>query len=160
MANETHVYIAPDASGLNFHQTVPNRDKDVFVQFIDGNYRTDDDELAAAVDADIEAGHLSRWVRKVDRAAAEQLVRDHIAAREGTGAQTGTQTSQATANLNVLQARDQELHKLPDAVVDTVVDKLADESDLLLTVAAPVVAAPEVVAKPVGINFATKGAAD
>lgn len=157
MANEPHVYIAPDASGLNFHQAVG--DKEVFIQFVDGNYRTDDNELAEAIDADIKAGHLSRWVRKVDKAAGEALVRAHIAMRAATGAQTGQSTSQSTANLNALQARDAELHKHGGDSTETV-DALKNDSDLMLTedasaqVDAPSQAAPAV--KPKGINFAPK----
>ena len=149
MAKELHVYIAPDASGLNFNQAVG--DKDVFVQFIDGNYRTDDDDLAEAIDAAIKAGHLSRWVRKVDRSAAEKLARQHMAMRESTGAQTGQQTSQATANLNMLQARDQEMHKMGNE--SDVVDKLKDESDLMLTEDS---SGKQTEKKPAGINFAAK----
>jgi len=145
----THVYITPDASG--FRTYVPVEDLKVLVQFVDGNYRTEDEALAKAIDLAITQGHISRWVRKVDRSAAEKLVHDHIAQRAASGAQAGQATSAATANLNVLQARDQELHKMPDPAA--VVDALKEDSDLLLTehVDRPVAIKPAT--KPTGITF-------
>lgn len=165
MANEAHVYIAPEASGLSFRQVV-NEDTEVFVQFVDGNYRTDDEDLAKAIDLAIAQGHLSRWVRKVDRSAAERLVHQHIAERKATGAQSGQATTAQTAMLSQLQARDQEMHKLTNE--DQVVAAMKDDNDLLMTeqVAAPVVAVDETAkvatpvaeSKPAGLVFGNKAA--
>lgn len=123
------VYITPEASGFRTFVTVG--DEKVLVQFVDGNYRTDKQDVADAIDAGIAAGHLSRWVRKVDRSAGERLVQEHIKQRLESGAQSGVTTSQSTAQLNALSARDQELHQEPDKGVSAA--KLADESDLMLT---------------------------
>lgn len=124
-----HVYVSPNASGFRTFVTVEG--VTTLVQFIDGNYRTDDVAIANAIDDGIAKGHLSRWVQKVDRSAAERLVQEHIAMRAASGAKSGQSTSQATAALNALQARDQELHKIPD--VETVIDELRNDSDLMVT---------------------------
>ena len=139
------VYISPDASRFSCRMDVAG--KDVHVQFVDSNFSTDDAALAEALDAAIAEGHISRWVRKVDMAAAEKLVQEHIAQRNATGAQAGQATTAGQAGLAALQARDQKLHAIPNG--DEVAEKVADEADMLLTEEAP----PN---KP-GIKFGTQG---
>ncbi len=146
MSETTHVYIAPNAKGFSCHIVTEAGDAH-YLQFTDGNYRTDDAAIAAAIDADMAAGHLSRWVRKVDRSSAEKLVAEHIAARALSGAQVGAATSAPMGNLANLQARDEELHAQPMGAAAGV----EAGSGIMLTEAA------EAPAKPV-IAFGAKGA--
>lgn len=124
-----HVYIAPTAS--SFRVTVTVEGVRTLVQFVSGSYRTEDANLAKALDERIESGASRGMMRKVDRAAAEALVAQHRELREGTGAHAGQMTTAQNANLNALQARDQELHNQPNA--DEIAAQQKESNNLLMT---------------------------
>ena len=96
-----HVYVAEQNKGFNFtvEVDVPNKDKAkrVHVRFVDGQFTTDDDALAGAIDAlrGINPG-IARRCRKADKEAAEKLARAHRALLSRTGAVKGGVTAEAT----------------------------------------------------------------
>lgn len=97
----THVYIADQAKGFNFTVILDAEDKDktkrIQVRFFEGQFKTDDDKLAEAIDALREENSgIARRCRKADEAAAEKMARKHRAAMERTGAIKGGVTADAT----------------------------------------------------------------
>ena len=119
----THVYIADQAKGFNFTVILDAEDKDkakrVQVRFSDGQFKTDDDKLAEAIDALREINHgIARRCRKADEAAAEKMARKHRAMMERTGAIKGGVTADAAKRAmdTSLAERDFELRpEKPDA---------------------------------------------
>ena len=149
-----HVYVAERASGFNF--TVPMEDakgKETRhrVRFEKGQFKTDDDELAAAID-ELMATQIGirKHCRKAYRAAAEKLSRAQRKMMETSGAHKGGVTSDAAkqAMTDSLAQRDKQLR-------DAGVDKAAfaeDESLVLSEEAQETLMKPkaeEAVAKPV-----------
>lgn len=111
-----HVYIADQAKGFNFTVVLDAEDKDkakrVQVRFSDGQFKTEDDKLAEAIDAirEINPG-IARRCRKADVAAAEEMARKHRATTSRTGAFKGGVTADAAKRAmdTSLQERDLEL---------------------------------------------------
>lgn len=137
-----HVYVAERASGFNFTvimEDAKGKETRHRVRFEKGQFKTDDDKLAAAIDELLASNvSLRRNCRKADREAALALALKHKAMMERTGAHKGGVTSEAVkmAMTESLAERDKELRK---KAVD--VDAFADEN-LVLSEAAPVPPAP------------------
>lgn len=113
----THVYVS-DRSGFNFMVVMEDKkgkETRCRVAFEKGQFKTDDDDLAAAIDeaiADVLA--IRRNVKKTDRAAAERLVHEHMAAnRRTTGVKGGITAGAMRAGMDIeaLTRRDKELAK-------------------------------------------------
>lgn len=136
-----HIYISKSAASFRFRIEVDN--KDVVVKFHEGQFSTEDDNLAKAIDTALnsQGSILMQSIAKVDRAAAEKLVAKHRAANSHSGAVQGGITAlmaQQSMQIDTSQ-RDMELNAL--ANTNGVLSQLAQENDLLITqpVAAPVV---------------------
>lgn len=129
----THNYIAEQAKGFRTRVTVGKGDEqsDALVQFVDGQYNTKDDDIAAALDAAIAKGKISRFCRKVDRAAAEKLAADFLSRQKRMGGVKGQLSAQAAQN-----AMRTEVAKRDEALVAQDIDpeKLSEESGVQLTV--------------------------
>ncbi len=114
-----HVYVAERASGFNFTVIFPRkkkRDKEVRVRvrFEKGQFKTDDDKLAKAIDLLLATKpSISRNCRKADQAAALKLALRHKALMDRTGAHKGSVTADATkrAMTTALEERDKELRE-------------------------------------------------
>ena len=90
-----HVYIAERKKGFNFALVVNGKRERV--RFVDGQFTTDDDDLAAAIDASRKSNlSISRHCRKADKEAAEKLAREHRQMLARTGAIKGGVTAEAT----------------------------------------------------------------
>ena len=92
---QKYVYIAERKKGFNF--IVELDGKRERVRFVDGQFTTDNDALAEAIDA-LRKSHLniSRHCRKADKEAAEKLAREHRQMLARTGAIKGGVTAEAT----------------------------------------------------------------
>lgn len=125
-----HIFIAKQAKGLNFYLACG--DKEVAVKFINGQFSTDDDELAKAIENAIATTAVGRFARKVDREAAEVLARKHAEHMRRTGAHKGGVTSIAMQEaLNTeMQQRDAELRQQGGGEL---IDKFDQEENLVLT---------------------------
>ncbi|MGI9406003.1 MAG: hypothetical protein ACR2O4_06490 [Hyphomicrobiaceae bacterium] len=91
-----HHYVATDAPKMRFGVYVGEGDarRRILVQLENGAYGTEDDAVAAAIDALLEQkATFRRSLRKVDVAAAEATVREHMARVRG-GAAKGTFSTQ------------------------------------------------------------------
>ena len=109
-----HIYIAKQAKGLNFRVTVG--DKDVTIQFENGQYSTDNDEVASEIDSAIANSTVGRFCVKADRAAALQMAAQHQAMLKRTGAMKGGVTAAAMKEASEVQKqeRDAELNDAGD----------------------------------------------
>lgn len=145
-----HIYIAKQAKGLKFRVTVD--DKDVVVRFKDGQFSTEDDELAAQIDAALQKSTIRRFCQKADRTAALKLAAEHQAMLKRTGAHKGGITAGAMKDaMNTeLNRRDAELH---DAAGDSIKEQFAEKESLVLTEAVDVMAQPE---QPTKLKFGVK----
>lgn len=144
-----HVYIAKK-EGFNFAVEMENakgKETRVRVRFEKGQFKTNDDDLAAAIDAALaDAPGLRRFCHKTDKAAAEALARKHAEMARKTGAHKGGVTAEAAKHAmdTTLAQRDMEMR---DKNVDTAA--FADENLLLSEQAhVPTDPVPEEVAKP------------
>ena len=109
---QKHVYVADQIKGFNFTAIV--EEKRVHVRFVNGQFTTDDDKLADAIDALCKGNPgIGRRCRKTDQAAAEKLAREHRARLAGTGAIKGGVTADAMKRSmdTTLQQRDTEMRK-------------------------------------------------
>ena len=124
-----HTYIAKNAKGLKFRVTVS--DKDVVVKFENGQFSTDDNDLAAEIDAALSGG-IGRHARKADRSAALAMAAQHQAMMKRTGAQKGGVTAGAIKDSmnTAMQERDVQLQS---EAGDHIKDKFADDENLVLT---------------------------
>lgn len=151
-----HVYVAERASGFNF--TVVMEDKKGKetrrrVRFEKGQFKTDDDKLAAAIDELLaENAGIRRNCRKTDRAAAQRLAEQHMAMLKRTGATKGGVTAEAARHAMDTTLAERDLELRSKGGVDT--NAFADEG-LQLTeevktpaVDVPLVAAASEDAKP------------
>jgi hypothetical protein len=119
----THVYVAPRASGFNFTVLLGKKKKGketrFRVRFEKGQFKTDDDKLAKAIDALLATSvGIRRNCRKADEAAALKLALAHKAMMQSSGAHKGGVTSEAVKKsmTDALAVRDEELRDVP---VDT-----------------------------------------
>lgn len=130
MAN--HIYVADHAKGFRTRLTIGKDDsaEDVLIQFEDGQYKTDNDEIAEQLDLAITKGKLARFCRKVDRAAAEQLAAEFMARKQRSGGVKGqiSALSAQKAMTNEIAQRDAVLSQ-PE--VD--VQEIAESNDMELT---------------------------
>jgi hypothetical protein len=137
-----HVYVANRASGFNFtvvREDDKGKETRYRVRFEKGQFKTDDDKLAALVDAAIDRSPgIRRNIRKADREAALKLALAHKRMMDTTGAHKGGVTADAvkTAMTDSLAARDKELR---DANVSPDVEAFAADG-LQLTQPVPQVA--------------------
>lgn len=110
-----HVYVCDKSSGFRFAVIIEDeKGKETRLQivFAEGQYRTDDDKIAAEIDKMIATKlPIRQRVRKTDKAAAEALVKQLRAQQEKTGAVKGGVTSVAVqqAMQGHMHQRDQEL---------------------------------------------------
>lgn len=149
-----HVYVAERASGFNFTVILPSgkkkgKDTRYRVRFEKGQFKTDDDKLAAAIDELLaESVGIRRNCRKTDKQAALALALKHKKMMQRTGAVKGGVTAGAAKSAmdTALYERDLELHpQHPDA------DAFAEEGlQLTETAEEPVASEPE---KPVTIQL-------
>jgi len=100
------------------------------VQFSNGQYKTDDDELAAAIDLAIAQNKISRFCRKVDRAAAEKMARDYLDKQKRMGGVKGQLSA-----LSAQKAMRTEIQHRDDVLAEQNIDvaKLSEESGIQLT---------------------------
>ena len=149
MAN--HVYVAERASGFNFTvilEDAEGKETRRRVRFEKGQFKTDDDELAAAIDWALEhTPNLARFCRKTDRAAAEALAKQHAAMLARQGAVKGGVTAEAAKHAMDTSLAERDL-QLRSQHVD---GQAFAESDLMLTEQTG--AKP---AKPTGIKLGSK----
>lgn len=128
----THNYIAERAKGFRTRVTVGKGDDavDTLVQFVAGQYKTEDDDIAAAIDKAIAENKISRFCRKVDRAAAERVAADYIQKQKRMGAVQGQLSALSAKN-----AMNSELLKRDESLEAQNVDveKLSEESGVQLT---------------------------
>ncbi len=129
MAKEKISYRSLNAAG--FSCRLVDKERRELVQFAESIYSTDDEWIVKQLDKGIADGSLTRHMQKVDKSAAEQMAREHIARLQATGSHRGQTTSASTAALAALQARDQELHKMPDP--DATAKSIQESNDMLLT---------------------------
>lgn len=124
-----HIYVARQAKGLKFRVTVD--DKDVIIKFENGQYSTDDDELAAVIDEAVKKPAVGRFCQKADRAAALQMAAQHQAMLKRTGAMKGGVTAGAmkVASEAEKQMRDAELNQIDP----TLKDQFDQDENLVLT---------------------------
>lgn len=122
-------YRSLNASG--FSCVLVDEDRRERIQFGENIFTTDDPWVVKMMDAGIANLSLSRHVQEVDKSAAEKMAREHIARMQATGAHRGQTSSASTAALAALQARDQELHKMPDP--DAVAKDIQENNDMLIT---------------------------
>ena len=124
-----HIYIAKQAKGLKFRVTVG--DKDVTIKFENGQYSTDDDELAQAIDDVMKISTIGRFCQKADKAAALQMAAQHQAMLKRTGAFKGGVTASAIKDAGDAekQRRDKELL----ASGSNLKDQFAEDENLVLT---------------------------
>jgi hypothetical protein len=130
-----HTYVSSRNSGLSFtaiyKDAETEQDVRYRVKFENGQFQTDNDLIAEAIDKLIASVmNIRSRCKKADKAAAEKLVAEHQKQMATTGAHKGGITASAmhTAMHTELQTRDEELSK-------TGVDKvaLANEESLVLT---------------------------
>lgn len=118
-----HIYIAERKQGFNF--VVQVGDERTRVRFVDGQFKTDDAQLAKAIDKirKTNAG-IGRRCRKADKAAADKLAREHREMLKRTGAVKGGLTAEAARHAmdTTMAKRDIELRSQN---VD--VDKFAED---------------------------------
>lgn len=131
----THTYVAASSPSLSLRLKVHKDELKETIQFVSGNYITEDDVIAAAFDKSISKSlALQRTVRKLDKAAAEETARRHLESMRNpmeAGAKGGMNS--VNANLaNRMQMNER------DAVLDKVDSKLKaeqfPEKDIMLTV--------------------------
>lgn len=109
-----HVYVARRATGLNFvviMEDAKGKETRRRVRFEKKQFQTDDDDLAAAIDATLDAySNIARECYKTDKAAAEALARQHAALNQG-GAVKGGVTAEAARSVmsTALHERDVQL---------------------------------------------------
>jgi hypothetical protein len=130
-----HIYISQQALGFKFRITITEDDekKDVLIQFKNGEFKTDNAQIAERIDKLLDERHgISVYVRKVDKAAAEKLAKEHMDRLSRTGAISGGVTAGAVkkAIATDVDARDQELQKKADANIR---ELAADKENLVLT---------------------------
>lgn len=139
-----HTYVGSRGSGLNFTvvYTDAETDKEVrhHVRLKDGQFQTDNDELAAAIDDAIKTRIAIRSrCRKADRAAAEKMALEHAQQLKATGAQKG-----GVSTIAMKQAMSTEQQRRDAEITASGIDKvkMAQDESLILTepVLDPVVA--------------------
>lgn len=130
-----HTYVSSRNSGLNFTAVYKDAETDkeirYRVKFENGQFQTDNDDIAEAIDKLIaKVMNIRSRCKKADKAAAEKLVAEHRKQMENTGAHKGGVTSIAMQNAMSaeMQDRDAELSK---AGVDK--QAVADDESLILT---------------------------
>ncbi len=144
---EKHLYSSGNVLSFRFRLHLNDGDKDVAIKFVNGQYKTDDDEIAKVLDKQLQTNSsISRFVKKIDIAAAEKMARDHQARLNRTGAVRGQLTTdmvRQAQNTEVAQ-RDAELL---EKAVKNVQEVAEEEHNLTMTVAgdkpAPIIGAPE-----------------
>ena len=124
-----HIYVAKNAKGLKFRVTV--NDKDVVVKFENGQYSTDDDDLAEQIDYALAHG-IGRHARNADRSAALAMAAQHQAMLKRTGAQKGGVTAGSIKDSmnTAMQERDVQLQ---NEAGSTIKDEFAENENLVLT---------------------------
>lgn len=124
---EVAKYIAPSAHGFSTSLVVG--EKRVRVKFEEGRYTTEDPEIIAAFDKELAKPEsaVARYVRKLDKEAAESLVRKRIAgaAKGGQTSLTNAQTAEAmfATNKVIEQMQHEAQHGTPDGLQLTTDDK-------------------------------------
>lgn len=113
---EKHIYVAERKQGFNFVVEVDGKRERV--RFVDGQFKTDNDKLAEAIDAlrEINPG-IARRCRKADKAAAEKLAREHREMLKRTGAVKGGLTAEAARHSMDISLAERDL-KLRNQNVD------------------------------------------
>lgn len=130
-----HVYVAKHASGLNFTVVLKEEDSDKevrqHVRFTNGQFQTDDDKLATAIDKLLETNQAIRIrCQKADKAAAEQMALQHKARLATTGAHKGGVTADAIKQSMNTHMQDREA-QLQAEGADR--QQFADEESLVLS---------------------------
>jgi len=130
-----HTYVSSRNSGLSFtaiyKDAETEQDVRYRVKFENGQFQTDNDLIADAIDKLIATVmNIRSRCKKADKSAAEKLVAEHKKQMEMTGAHKGGVTSIAMQNaMNTeMQTRDAEL---AGAGVDKVA--VANDESLILT---------------------------
>ncbi len=128
---EKHIYVAERKRGFNFIVII--KSERIRVRFVDGQFKTDDNILAAAIDAIRKKNPgIARRCRKADVAAAEKMAREHREMLKRTGAFKGGITADAARHAMDTSLAERDL-KLRNENVD--VEEFA-KADLQLTEAA------------------------
>ncbi len=149
---EKHIYVAEHNKGFNFIVLLDN--ERVRVRFVDCQFTTDDDKLAAGIDALVKANPgIARRCRKTDKEAAEKMARAHRAELARTGAVKGGVTAEASRRAmdTALAERDIELRS-QNADVESFADadlQMTEAVDKVEEKAAPAKTKPLVAAKPI-----------
>ncbi len=149
----THVYVSAQNKGFNF--TVEVKGKRKHVRFVDNQFKTDDDDLAAGINALIETNPgIGRRCCKTDIAAAEKLAREHRRMLQRTGATKGGITAEATRHAMDISLAERDLKlrsqnadvkefekenlQMTEAVVEAVVE-LPEKTETVAPVVKPLV---------------------
>lgn len=122
-------YRSPNASG--FSCILVDGERRERVQFVENVFTTEDEDIVKMMDKAIAEQGLGRHVQKIDKLAAERMAREHIARMQAQGAHRGQTSSASTAALAALQARDQEMHKMPNP--EDLANDIQESNDMLIT---------------------------
>jgi len=124
-------YISPAAKGFRFR--IELDEVSHVIQFVNGQYATDDEKLAKAIDAAVsKSAAISRYVRKVDRSAAEALAKQHAAEMARTGAHKGGVTAGAMQDAMKKTIHDRDV-ALQSQGGDSLVQEFDEKENLVLT---------------------------
>lgn len=132
----THTYVSANSPSLTLYFDIDEDRLHEKVQFKSANFITDDEAIAAVLDKAIaKKPALGRAIRKLDKAAAEETARRHLAAMKSPlpAGVSGGMNSENANLANRMQMNER------DAVIDKIDPKVKaeqlPEKDLLLTVA-------------------------
>lgn len=130
-----HTYVGSRGSGLNFTVVYKDADTDKEVRYLvrlkDGQFQTDNDQIAAAIDEALAKNVTIRSrCKKADRSAAEKMAREHAEQMRNTGAQKG-----GVSSIMMKNAMSTEQQRRDTEIVAAGIDKVktAEEESLVLS---------------------------